>query len=44
MAGRVPLAMLVKEKQNGRTRSGQRLLIFEINRLSKMNLPGKTYG
>jgi hypothetical protein len=31
--------MLVKEKQNGRTRSGRRLLISEITRLQKKNEP-----
>jgi hypothetical protein len=41
MAGRVPL-VLVKEKQNGRMWSGRRLLIFELNRLPKMDLPGET--
>jgi hypothetical protein len=33
--------MLVKEKQNGRTRSGRRLLIFEITRLQKNEPPGR---
>jgi hypothetical protein len=42
MAGRVPLENISeRKKQNGRTRSGRRLLIFEINRLSKMDLPGE---
>jgi DNA-binding protein H-NS len=31
-----------ERKQNGRTWSGRRLLIFEINRLPKMDLPGET--
>jgi hypothetical protein len=39
MAGRVPLNNVSERKQNGRTRSGRRLLIFEITRLQKMNLP-----
>jgi hypothetical protein len=43
MAGRVPL-VLVKEKQNGRTWSGRRLLIFEINRLPKNGPPGRNLG
>jgi hypothetical protein len=43
MAGRVPLENVSeKKKQNERTRFGRRLLIFEINRLPKMNLPGET--
>jgi hypothetical protein len=37
--------MLVKEKQNGRTRSGRRLLISEITRLQKKNEhPGRNLG
>jgi hypothetical protein len=39
MAGRVPLENVSGKKQNERTRFGRRLLIFEINRLPKMNLP-----
>jgi hypothetical protein len=41
MAGRVPLKNVSEKKQqNGRTRFGRRLLIFEITRLlKKMNLP-----
>jgi hypothetical protein len=43
MAGRVPLENVSgKKKQNGRTRFGRRLRIFEITRLlKKMNLPGE---
>jgi hypothetical protein len=43
MAGRVPLENVGEEKgkQNGRSRFGRRLLIFEIYRLSKMDLPGE---
>jgi hypothetical protein len=35
--------MLVKKKrkQNGRSRFGRRLLILEITRLQKKNLPGE---
>jgi hypothetical protein len=36
--------MLVKEKQNGRTRSGRRLLISEITRLQKNEPPGRNLG
>jgi hypothetical protein len=42
MAGRVPLENVSEEKkkQNGRTRFGRRLRIYEITRLlKKMNLP-----
>jgi hypothetical protein len=43
MAGRVPLENVSEEeKQNGRTRFGRRLRIFEITRLQKKkNLPGE---
>jgi hypothetical protein len=43
MAGRVPLENVSerKKKQNGRTRSGRRLLIFEITRLQKNEPPGR---
>jgi hypothetical protein len=44
MAGRVPLENVSgkKKNQNGRTRFGRRLRIFEITRLlKKMNLPGE---
>jgi hypothetical protein len=43
MAGRVPLENVCEEqKQNGRTRFGRRLRIFEITRLlKKKNLPGE---
>jgi hypothetical protein len=34
----------VKEKQNGRTRSGRRLLISEITRLQKNEAPGRNFG
>jgi hypothetical protein len=45
MAGRVPIKkLLVKEKQNGRTRSGRRLLISEITRLQKNEPPGRNLG
>jgi hypothetical protein len=42
MVGRVPLENVSEEqKQNGRTRFGRRLRIFEITRLQKKrNLPG----
>jgi hypothetical protein len=45
MAGRVPLENVSEEKrkQNGRTRFGRRLLISEITRLQKKNLPGERY-
>jgi hypothetical protein len=36
--------MLEKEKQNGRTRSGRRLLIFEINMIAKNEPPGRNLG
>jgi hypothetical protein len=36
--------MLVKEKENGRTRSGRRLLISEITRLQKNEPPGRNLG
>jgi Spy/CpxP family protein refolding chaperone len=40
MAGRVPLENVSEEKkQNGRTRFGRRLRIFEITRLVKKNGP-----
>jgi hypothetical protein len=42
MAGRVPLENVSEEKkQNGRTRFGRRLLIFEITRLQKNESPGR---
>jgi hypothetical protein len=42
MAGRVPLENVSEEqKQNGHTRFGRRLRIFEITRLLKKNLPGE---
>jgi hypothetical protein len=43
MAGRGPLENVSEEqKQNGRTRFGRRLRIFEITRLlKKKNLPGE---
>jgi hypothetical protein len=36
--------MLVKEKENGRTRSGRRLPISEITRLQKNEPPGRNLG
>jgi hypothetical protein len=40
MAGRVPLENVSEEeKQNGRTRFGRRLRIFEITRLQKKKEP-----
>jgi hypothetical protein len=44
MAGRVSLENVRERKQNGRTRSGRRLLIFEINRLPKNKPPGRNLG
>jgi hypothetical protein len=39
MAGRVPLENVSEKNQNGRTRFGRRLRIFEITRLLKKNEP-----
>jgi hypothetical protein len=45
MAGRVPLENVSeKKKQNGRTRFGRRLLIFEMNSLPKNEPPGRNLG
>jgi hypothetical protein len=45
MADQVPLEHVSeRQKQNGRTLFGRRLLIFEINRLHKKEPPGGNLG